>query len=98
MQNQHSSNHAMIFSALVVLALSAVGVYFLHLSFLMNNMAIFSIALLMALLVFFQYMDLKNEGGLIYWVMIVPFVLFGILVVMLIPDVCHYSVDFLKGL
>ena len=93
-----NSKHGLIFSVLVIMAFMAVGVTFLHLPLMINNLAIFTVAAVMAALVFFQYMDLKSEGKLIYWVMIVPFVLFAILVVLLIPDVCHYSVDFLKGL
>lgn len=92
------TSHGMIFSMLVVMALSAVGITLLHLSVMMNNLAIFTVAFVMAALVFFQYMELKTEGKLIYWVMVIPCVLFAILVIMLIPDVCHYSVDFLKGL
>ena len=94
--NTSTNNHSIIFSALVVLALLAVGITFLHLPVVPNNLAIFAVATLMAGLVFFQYMDLKSEGKLIYWIMIIPFVLFGILFVLFIPDVCHYSIDFLK--
>ena len=94
--NASANNHSTIFSVLVVLALSAVGITFLHLSVVPNNLAVFAVATVMAGLVFFQYMDLKSEGKLIYWIMIIPFVLFGILFVLFIPDVCHYSIDFLK--
>ena len=94
--NTSVNNHSAIFSVLVVLALSSVGISFLHLPVLANNLAIFSVAVVMAGLVFFQYMDLKSEGKLIYWIMIIPIILFGILFVLFIPDVCHYSIDFLK--
>lgn len=94
--NASTNNHSVIFSVLVVLALSAVGISFLGLPVMANNLAVFSVATVMAGLVFFQYMDLKSEGKLIYWIMIIPFVLFGILLVLFIPDVCHYSIDFLK--
>lgn len=94
--NTSSNNHSIIFSVLVVLALSAVGIVFLHLPAHSNNLAVFAVATVMAGLVFFQYMDLKSEGKLIYWIMIIPFILFGILFVLFIPDVCHYSIDFLK--
>lgn len=97
MRTQSSnSNHSVIFSALVVLALCSVGIFFLHLPTMMNNLAIFGVAAAMASLVFFQYMGLKMEGKLIYWTLVIPCVLFGILVVLFIPDVCHYSIDFLK--
>jgi caa(3)-type oxidase subunit IV len=94
--NTASNNHTMIFSVLVVMALSAVGVSLLHLPVMTNNVAIFAIAFVMAGLVFFQYMDLKSEGKLIYWLVVIPCVLFGILVVLFIPDVCHFSIDFLR--
>jgi caa(3)-type oxidase subunit IV len=97
MQNPNSNtNHSVIFSALVVLAACSVGIFFLHMPTMMNNLAIFAVALVMATLVFFQYMGLKIEGKLIYWTLVIPCVLFGILLVLFIPDVCHYSIDFLK--
>lgn len=98
MSSKTSSNHAAVFSSLMVLSLCAVGVTFLHLSILANNLAIFGVAVVMAGLVVFQYMNLKGEGILIYWVILVPLVLFAILVFLLMPDVCHFSVDFLKGI
>lgn len=91
-----SSNHSMIFFTLVILGLASVGIAHLHMPTVSNNLAIFAVAVVMAALVFFQYMDLKSEGSLIYWIMIIPFVLFGILVLLFIPDVCHYSIDFMK--
>jgi len=94
--NSATNNHSLIFSLLVIMVLGAVGVTFLHLPIMANNLSIFAIAFTMAGLVFFQYMDLKSEGKLIYWIMIIPCVLFGILFVLFIPDVCHYSIDFLR--
>jgi hypothetical protein len=95
-----ASNHSLIFAALVVMALSSVGIALWmgshQMSPIVNNLAIFAVAVVMAGLVFFQYMDLKSEGKLIYWIMIIPFVLFGILVLLFIPDVCHFSIDFMK--
>jgi len=98
MNTTPNSQHGTIFASLVVLAFCGVGAFFLHLPVMMNNLAIFAIALLMALLVFFQYMDLKSEGKLIYWVIIIPFILFGILVALFTPDVCHFNIDWLKNL
>ncbi len=98
MSSKASTNHAAIFSSLLVLSLCAVGITFLHLSIMANNLAIFGVAAVMAGLVLFQYMNLKGEGGLIYWVLIVPLALFAILLFLLMPDVCHFSVDFLRGL
>src|SRR5581483_8528838 len=97
MQTQTSkTTNSMIFMSLVVLALCSVGIFFLHMPTMMNNLAIFAVAVVMASLVFFQYMGLKIEGKLVYWTLVIPCVLFGILVVLFIPDVCHFSIDFLK--
>jgi cytochrome c oxidase subunit IV len=98
MSSKTSSNHAVVFSSLVVLCLCSVGITYLHLSVVATNTAIFSVAAVMAGLVVFQYMNLKSEAAVIYWVTIIPLVLFAILVFMLIPDVCHFSIDFLRGL
>ena len=91
-----SSNHTAVFSTLLVMALLSVGITFLHLPVTSSNLAIFAVAVVMAGLVFFQYMDLKDEGKLIHWIMVIPFVLFGILFVLFIPDVCHFHIDFLR--
>ncbi len=98
MNNATTSNHSVVFSGLVALSLCTVGIFFLHLPTLANNFAIFGVALCMALLVLLQYMNLKAEGGLIYWLMIIPLVLFAILLVLFIPDVCHYSINFLRAI
>lgn len=98
MNNAKTSKHAAVFSSLVVLAICSVGIFFLHLSVLANNLAIFTVAVFMAALVLLQYMNLKAEGHLIYWLMIIPMVLFAILFVLFIPDVCHYSINFLRAI
>ncbi len=97
MNSKTTSNHMAVFSSLVVLSLCAVGVTFLHLSVVGNNLAIFGVAVVMAGLVLFQYMNLKSESSVIYWLTIIPMVLFAILVFLFIPDVCHFSIDFLRG-
>lgn len=98
MNNVKTSNHTVVFSSLVILALCSVGIFFLHLSILANNLAIFAVAVCMASLVLLQYMNLKAEGHLIYWLMVIPMVLFAILLVLFIPDVCHYSINFLRAI
>ena len=98
MNSKTTSNHVAVFSSLVVLSLCAVGITFLHLSVIANNLAIFGVAMVMAGLVVFQYMNLKAETSIIYWVVIIPLVLFAILVFLLIPDVCHFSPEFLRDL
>jgi len=65
MNSKTSPNHVVVFSSLVVLSLCAVGITLLHLSTLANNLAIFSVAVVMAGLVLFQYMNLKSEGAII---------------------------------
>lgn len=97
MSSKTTSNHAAVFSSLMVLSLCAVGVTFLHLPVLGNNLAIFGVAVVMAGLVLFQYMNLGSESPVIYWLTIIPMVLFAILVFLFIPDVCHFSIDFLRG-
>lgn len=81
-----SSNHSLIYALLVVLAISIVGVSKLHLALVPHNLAIFAIATVMAVLVAIQYMGLKVEGALVYWLMVIPFVIFAIFVFTLIPE------------
>jgi caa(3)-type oxidase subunit IV len=91
-----STSHSAIFSLLVVLMLCAVGVSLLHLSPLAKNLAIFAVAFLMAGLVVVQYMGLNLEGPIVKWVIAVPVLLFAILVILLMPDIAHVPVPFLK--
>ena len=88
-----TSNHTMIYTLLVVLAISTVGITFLHLPLVTHNTLLFTIAFVMAALVAVQYMNLKVEGALIYWLVGVPFLLFAILVFTLIPEfVWHHTI------
>ena len=91
-----SASHGVVFTLLVVLVLCAVGSTQLHLSPLMNNLIIFSIAFIMAGLVTAQYMGLRIEGPLILWIVFIPTLLFAILVILLMPDVAHVPVEFLR--
>ena len=86
MQANSNSNHSLIYGLLVVLAISIMGVPHLHLSVVPHNAVLFSIAGFMAALVSIQYMGLKLEGALVYWLVGVPFVLFAILVIILVPE------------
>ena len=81
-----SMNHGYIFAMLVILVLGSVGVSVLHLPAVTNNLVIFGIATVMACLVVFQYMNLKMEGPLVIWTVIVPLIMFGILVLVLLSD------------
>ncbi|HUO57239.1 MAG TPA: cytochrome C oxidase subunit IV family protein [bacterium] len=96
--NPAPANHSMVFSLLVVLALIAVGISQIHLSPVMNNLLVFAIAFVMAGLVVSQYMGLKIEGPLVVWLFVIPIVLFAIMVVLMMPDIGHVKVDFLKAL
>jgi len=91
-------NHGFVFSSLVVLVFCSVGVSLLHLSPAINNLVIFAIAFFMAALVALQYMGLRLEGPLVVWLVIIPSVLFVIVVVLMMPDVAHVRVDFLRKL
>ena len=81
-----SMNHGLIFAMLVILVLGSVGLSLLRLPGLTNNLVVFSIAIVMAGLVVFQYMNLKMEGPLVIWVAIIPLIMFGILVLVLLSD------------
>ena len=43
-------------------------------------------------------MGLKIKGPLVVWIFIIPIVLFAIMVVLMMPDIAHVKVDFLKVL
>lgn len=90
-----SSNHGLVFGLLVVLVFLSVGVSKLHLSGSMNNLVIFGIAFVMAGLVAAQYMNLKLEGKLVRWMVIIPLVLFFILVILQFPDIAHRPIPLL---
>jgi len=86
MQAKAGISHTAIFSVLVILALVTVALPLLHLDKIPHNAAIFSVAFVMAALVAVQYMNLKVEGALIYWLVGIPFLLFAVLVIILIPE------------
>ncbi len=87
MESKSSSmNHGLIFGMLVILVLGSVGVSLLRLPGLTNNLVVFGIAIVMAGLVVFQYMNLKLEGPLVVWLAIIPLIMFAILVLVLLSD------------
>jgi len=88
----NSATHGVIFGLLVVLMLCSVGTHLLHLEPLATNLVLFTVAFLMAGLVVVQYMGLRTEGHLVKWLFVVPLILFGILVVLLLPDIAHFAV------
>lgn len=96
MNSKPAASHSVIFSSLVALVLLLVGVSFLPLSALFHNLIIFGIALVMAGLVLGQYMGLRLEGPLVVWTFVVPVILFAIIVILLMPDIAHVPVGFLK--
>jgi len=85
-----TSNHELVFVALVVLALMTVGTTFLHLPGVWSTVAIFTLATFQALFVAIQYMNLKIEGIMVLSLVIIPLILFAILVFLCIPDISHY--------
>jgi caa(3)-type oxidase subunit IV len=97
LSNAVSTKHGFIFSQLAVLALLAVAVTRLHFSGGLNNLLVLGIAFGMAALVLVQYMGLKWRDTYIFWIFVIPVVLFAILVVLLIPDVAHQPIPFLNG-
>ena len=92
-QPSASLKHGLVYAVLAVLALLSVATRFLPLPGHTGAVVIFAIAFLMAGLVAIQYMGLKWEGTLVYAVVAIPFILFFILVVTLIPDIAHYPFD-----
>lgn len=96
MDPKPAASHEVIFSILVVLLLLAVGAGFLGLPVVTHNLIILGIAFVMAGLVLAQYMGLRIEGPLVLWTILVPVVLFVILVFLLMPDISHVPVEFLR--
>jgi cytochrome c oxidase subunit IV len=90
-----TAHHKLVYTMLVILALLSVGMGFLHLPAIVNNVAIFTIAFAMAALVVAHYMGLRWEGPIILWTFLVPIILFAILVVLLVPDIAHSPLPFL---
>ena len=87
------SNHELVYSALVILALLTVGAGLLRLPGHESVYLIFALATIQCLLVGVQYMGLKIEGVLVYGLVLVPLVLFAILVFLCIPDIAHYPLN-----
>ncbi|HVZ79717.1 MAG TPA: hypothetical protein VHE12_02820 [bacterium] len=98
MSSKPAVSHGVIFGSLVVLVLLSVGTKFLVLPVLWHNLILFGIATVMAALVLAQYMGLRLEGPLVVWAFIIPVVLFVILTLLLMPDIGHVRVEFLKKL
>lgn len=92
-----SMNHGPIFTLLVALVFSSVGIHLLNLSPIVNNLIVLGIALAMAGLVVARYMGLKWEGRLVDWLVVVPLVLFAILMLILLPDLDGGSLGLLTG-
>jgi cytochrome c oxidase subunit IV len=95
--NTLPAKHGFLFGILTLLALCSIATVFLHLPAVLNNLIIFAVAFAMAGLVVLQYMGLKMEGPLVVWTFLIPVILFAILVVGLMPDIAHTSIEFLRG-
>jgi cytochrome c oxidase subunit IV len=94
---KESVKHGFVFVQLIFLALLSVGVRWMPLSGGAHNFLVFGIAFSMAALVLVQYMGLNWRDTLLFWIFMVPVILFAVLVVLLIPDIAHHPFDFLKG-
>lgn len=86
------SSHAVTFSLLILLVLGSLGASLLHLAPLANNIIVLAAGFLMAGLVVTQYMGLQTEAWVVRLTVTVPVILFIILVVVLMPDIAHFSV------
>lgn len=79
--------YVLVWYGLLGLALASVLVSALLVSHTLAVVLIFAAAMVKAVLVALYYMHLRFEGGLIYALALVPLVLFGILVLVLIPEI-----------
>ena len=88
--NESAKSHVNYFSIWVWLVVLTVGYLlerFLGIPRHVALLAIFGIALVKALLVALNFMHLRWESPMIYAIVVVPIVLFGILLVLLLPDI-----------
>ena len=88
--NESSKSHVNYFSIWVWLVALTVGYLlerFIGIPRHAALLAIFGIALVKALLVALNFMHLRRESPLIYAIVLVPIVLFGILLILLLPDI-----------
>ena len=88
--------HEMVFALLAVLAFFSVRTALLHILAFWKNVVIFGAAFVLAGLVVAQYMGFRMEGPVMIIIFVIPLVLFAIMVILLMPDIAHVKVDFLR--
>jgi len=79
-------NYVLVWYWLLGLALASVLVSALPLSHMFTIVLVFTAAMVKALLVALYYMHLRFERWLIYALALMPLVLFGILLLVLLPE------------
>ena len=82
-------NYVVVWYWLLGLALASVLVSTLHLPHTSTVGLIFAAATAKALLVVLYYMHLRCEPWLIYALILVPLVLFGVLLLVLFPEIAN---------
>lgn len=80
-------NYVLVWYWLLGLALASVLVSALPLSHTFTVVLVFAAATVKALLVALYYMHLRFERGLMYALVLVPLALFGILLLVLFPEI-----------
>lgn len=90
-EEAHHPNYVAVWVWLVLLAAFSVVLSFLPLSQPITLLLLFEAALVKALLVAIYFMHLKFEGLFIYSLVIVPLVFFGILLLVLMPEIAYHG-------
>jgi cytochrome c oxidase subunit 4 len=87
----HHPNYVAVWIWLVLLAAVSVVLSILPLSQPITLLLIFEAAVVKAVLVVIYFMHLKFERLLIYSLIIIPLAFFGILLLVLVPDIALYE-------
>jgi cytochrome c oxidase subunit 4 len=90
-QAHHHPNYVAVWIWLLLLATFSVVLSFPPLSQPITLLLIFEAAVVKAVLVAMYFMHLKFERLLIYSLVIVPLVFFGILMLVILPDIALYE-------
>lgn len=90
-QTHHHPNYVAVWVWLVLLAGLSVVISLLPLSQPVTLLLIFEAAVIKALLVVMFFMHVKFEKGIIYSLIIVPLVFFGILLLVLFPEIALHG-------
>ena len=82
-------NYVLVWYWLLGLALASVLVSALPLSHTFTVVLVFAAATVKAVLIVLYYMHLRSERWLIYALVLVPLALFGILLLVLLPEIAN---------